>query len=357
MTSVNNLYRVPPRMARKYVERCLKVGLVPFLQSSPGIGKSSIMKAVAEFFNLKLIDHRLSTSPPEDMSGLPAFKDGYAYFAPFAELFPVEGTPLPVKTRNAAGEAVEFYDGWLIFLDEFNSARKETQAAAYKLILDKMVGQHKLHENCAIACAGNLSTDRAIVNPLSTAMQSRVVHIEMIHSFEEWLMDVALPQNYDHRLVSFLSQHQEDLMDFRPDHSDKTFCCPRTWEFAERLIHGEQINDEDTGLLAGTITSGIAAKLVQYCKVFENIPKVEDIIADPHHHHIPRELDMIWAVTGALLSNLTAKNMDKISVYVDRLDTSFRILFYRSILARHPDLRHHQAYVKALVSLAQYLRG
>lgn len=357
MTSINNLYRVTPRMARKYVERCLKVGLVPFLQSSPGIGKSSITKMVAEFFNLKLIDHRLSTSPPEDMSGLPAFKDGYAYFAPFAELFPVEGTELPVKKRNGAGEPIEYYDGWLIFLDEFNSARKETQAAAYKLILDKMVGQHKLHPNCVIASAGNLSTDRAIVNPLSTAMQSRVIHIEMVHSFEEWLMDVALPQDYDHRVISFLSQHPELLMDFKPDHNDKTFCCPRTWEFAERLVHGEEVTDEDTGLLAGTITAGVAASFVQYCKVFERVPKVEDIIADPEGHPIPRELDMVWAVTGALLSNLTTKNIDKIVVYVDRLDTSMRILFYRSIMARHPDMRHHPAYTKALTQLAQYLRG
>lgn len=219
-----------------------------------------------------------------------------------------------------------------------------------------MVGQHKLHESVAIACAGNLSTDRAIVNPLSTAMQSRVIHIEMIHSFEEWLMDVALPQNYDHRAVSFLSQHQELLMDFKPDHSEKTFCCPRTWEFAERLVNGLEVTDEDTGLLAGAITAGVAASFVQYCKVFDRIPKVEDIIADPHHHEIPRELDMIWAVTGALLSNLTTKNIDKISVYVDRLDTSMRILFYRSILARYPDMRRHTSYVRALASLGRYLR-
>lgn len=350
--TINNLYRVPPRKARYYVERCLKVGLVPFLQSSPGLGKSSIMKAVAEFFNLKLIDHRLSTSPPEDMSGLPAFKDGYAYFAPFAELFPVEGTEMPINPKTGLQ-----YEGWLIFLDEFNSARKETQAAAYKLILDKMVGQHKLHPNCVIAAAGNLATDRAIVNPLSTAMQSRVIHIEMIESFEEWLLDVALPQDYDHRVISFLSQHQELLMDFRPDHADKTFCCPRTWEFAERLVHGEEVEDGDTGLLAGTITAGVAASFVQYCKVFEKVPKVADIIADPEGHPIPREKDMVWAVTGALLSNLTTKNIDKIVVYVDRLETDMRILFYRSIMARHPDMRHHPAYTKALTQLAQYLRG
>lgn len=352
MSNVNNLYKATPRLARKYIEHCIKSGVVPFLQSSPGIGKSSLHFLVAEFFNLCLIDHRLSTSPPEDMSGLPAFKDGYAYFAPFRELFPVEGTPLPINPKTG-----QSYDGWLIFLDEFNSARRETQAAAYKLILDKMVGQHKLHPNCVIACAGNLSTDRAIVNPLGSAMQSRVVHIEMVVSFEEWLMDVALPQGYDERIISFLSQHPEKLMDFRPDHKDKTFSCPRTWEFMDRMVRGEPVTDEFTGLYAGTITSGIAVEFVQYCKVYDRVPKVADIIADPHYYEIPRELDMVWAVTGALLSNLTKDNVDKITVYVDRLDKSMRILFYRSMMVRHPTLRHHPAFTRALTDLSRDLRA
>ena len=357
MSNAQSLSKCGPRQTRAFIERCAQVGLVPFVQSSPGVGKSSIMALVAEFFNLKLIDHRLSTSPPEDMSGLPFFKDGYAYFAPFAELFPVEGCELPVKRRDADGKPIEWYDGWMIFLDEFNSARKETQAAAYKLILDRMVGQHRLHENVVVTCAGNLSTDRAIVNPLSTAMQSRVVHIEMQCVFDEWLVDVALNEDYDHRLISFLSQHKNLLMDFKPEHNEKTFCCPRTREFANRLIKGRELNDEDSKLLGGTITSGVAVSFVQYCKVFERVPKVEDIIADPHHYEIPRELDMLWAVTGALLSNLNKQNLDKICVYIDRLDKSFQILFYRSIMVRHPDMRHHPSYVKALVEMQRGLRA
>lgn len=362
MTQGNNLYRVGPRMARKYIERCILAGLVPFLQSSPGMGKSEITHAVADFFDLCLIDHRLSTSPPEDMSGLPAFKDGYAYFAPFRELFPlVDATP-PINPKTGKP-----YSGWMIFLDEFNSARKETQAAAYKLILDRMVGQHKLHPDCVIAAAGNLSTDRAIVNPIGSAMQSRVAHIEMMCVFEEWLYDVALPQNYDQRIIAFLSQHPELLMDFKPDHKGRTFCCPRTWSFVNRLTKGYNpesdkveelpITDDDTALFAGTITEGVAASFVQFTKVYADIPKVADIIADPHHHHVPSSLDMLWAVTGALLSNMTPQNFEKISIYADRLDTSMRILFYRSVMVRMPELRQHKAFTNAMISLSQHLRG
>lgn len=125
-----NLYRAGPRKIREFTLDCLYAGLVPFIQSSPGMGKSSIIRSIAVELNLKLIDHRLSTSAPEDLSGLPRFNEkGEAIFAPFAELFPLEGQELP-KKYNDKGEVVGTYDGWLVFLDEFNSAVKTVQAAA-----------------------------------------------------------------------------------------------------------------------------------------------------------------------------------------------------------------------------------
>src|SRR6185437_6512290 len=113
-------YTVTPRQTRKFITRCMISGLVPFIQSSPAMGKSAIVAAVAREYGLQLIDHRLSTSAPEDLSGLPRFReDGIATFAPF-DTFPTDDMPIP-----------EGKQGWLLFLDEFNSASKMVQAAAY----------------------------------------------------------------------------------------------------------------------------------------------------------------------------------------------------------------------------------
>ena len=214
---MTDLYRCTPRQVKEFVTDCLFAGLVPFVQSSPGMGKSTIMRDVAKDLQLKMIDHRLSTSAPEDLSGLPRFdENGRAVFAPFADLFPLEDTPKP-----------EGKEGWMLFLDEFNSASKSVQAASYKLILDRMTGQHRLHQNCVITAAGNKATDRAIVNPIGTAMKSRLVHLSMDIDFDEWMQDVALKDNWDKRIIAYLSQYPSKLMDFKPDHHNKTFCCPR----------------------------------------------------------------------------------------------------------------------------------
>ena len=321
------------------------VGLVPFVQSSPGMGKSSIAKSLAKEANLQIIDHRLSTSEPTDMSGLARFNEnGYAYYSPFEGLFPLESTPLP-----------DGKNGWLLILDEFNSAKKDVQAASYKLILDREVGQHKLNPNVYIICLGNLATDRAIVNNLSTAMQSRLIHFVMEVSFTEWLEDVAIKDSYDSRLIAFLSMYPKYLMDFRPDHQEKTFCCPRTWEFMNKLIMDEEIVDEDAPLFAGTITSGKAVEFIQFNKAINGLVNVKDVIADPHYCQLPPNLACLWATTTHLLEQVNHKNFDPICTYVGRFDMSFRVLFFRSIVIRYPELKQHPAFIRSLSEVSRYL--
>ena len=91
------------------------------------MGKSDIIRTIAGLFKLKVIDFRVSQCEPVDMQGYPGVTDGRMTFH-IPEYFPIEGDTIP-----------EGYDGWLLFLDEFNSGNKQTEAAAYKLILDREV--------------------------------------------------------------------------------------------------------------------------------------------------------------------------------------------------------------------------
>jgi hypothetical protein len=348
--NAQEIYRCTPRQARGMIIDCIQAGLVPFVQSSPGMGKSAIMKSIANQFNLHLIDHRLSTSAPEDLSGLPEFyTDAHgvrrARFVPF-DMFPVQGTPVP-----------DGKDGWMLFLDEMNSGTKMVQAASYKITLDKMIGQLPLHERVAITAAGNLSTDRAIVTALSTAMQSRVIHIEMLINFREWLEDVALVEDYDERVIAYLSYKPDHLMDFRPDHQEKTFACPRTWEFMNRLIHNKEVLDEKTPLYAGTLTSGIAVDFVQFTKVHNTIVSVKDVEKDPSGCPVPRDSPSKWMTITHLSKYITEKNLGALCTYANRMGIEFRILFFRTMMVRHPELRHKPEYAKAMSDLTQHLNS
>lgn len=356
MTDINNIYRVTPRQLASYIEDDFYAGLVPYVEGSPGIGKSSIFAQVARKLNLKLIDHRLSTSAPEDLSGLPMIdqETKTASFMPFAELFPLDNTEVPL---NDAGQP---YDGWCLFLDEMNSAPKSVQAAAYKLVLDRKTGQRDLHERVVIGGAGNLSTDRAITNPISTAMQSRLSHYVLDINFNEWLEDVALKHNWDRRIIAYLSRYNSKLMDFKPEHNEKTFCCPRTWEFVNQLLQTREpskkgIDPKRASAYAGKITSGVAVDFIQFTRCFENLISITEIIADPEKCRIPQDPAEQWANISHMTEMVDEKNFGDLAAYASRFSLDFRVLFFRSVLIQKPKLRQHQAFATAMRELNRYL--
>jgi hypothetical protein len=349
VNQATNLYRVTPRQAVEYILDILEAGLVPNLIGSPGIGKSYIFHKIAEQFRLKLIDHRVSTSAPEDFSGLPEFRDTptgrrKAVFTPFSDIFPTEDMEVP-----------EGYDGWLLFMDEINSGTKMTVAAMYKLVLDHMTALEKLHPKLLKACAGNLMTDRAIVNDLGNAMKSRLVTLELMVDFNEWLEDVALPQQFDTRIIAFNSYDNDELFNFKPDHTDLTFNCPRTWEMMHKLIKNKPVTEHKTGLYAGTISSGSAAKFVAFCALESELIKVRDILADPENAPIPRENDRKWMLISHLMGHANEKNLNELCKYVDRIDLTFKIVFFRGLMVRNPEFRTHPSFVAAMIAINKKL--
>lgn len=219
---------VSPAQAQSILLDCISAGLVTMLHGSPGIGKSDIVKQVAETYNLKLIDIRLSQCDPTDISGFPQIqeikdKDGNtvdkkAAYIPM-DVFPLENDSLPLDKDGKE------MSGWLLMLDEINQAKQAIQSAAYKLILDRQVGQHNLHKNVAIVCAGNLETDGAITSRVGTALQSRMIHLEIKPDFQGWL-SWARDNGIDPRITSFINYMPEKLHFFDPKHKDKTFACP-----------------------------------------------------------------------------------------------------------------------------------
>lgn len=332
-----------PKETRLFIEECFNANLVPFIQSSPGCGKSSIIKQIAKDYSLKLIDIRLSTCAPEDLQGLPRFINNRAQFCPF-DIFPLEGDPIP-----------QGYEGFLIFLDEFNSAPRSVQAAAYRLILDREVGQYKLHPQCWLVAAGNLSTDKAITNNLSTAMQSRLVHIEMSVSLEDWMTDVALKENYDERIIAFINMYPHKLMDFDPERDEQTFACPRTWSFVNALIKGKKDITYLTPLLKGTISQGIAIEFTSFVNVYKSLVSLEDILKDPFNTEVPEDLASKWALITSLSQKANKANLEKISIYLDKFMNSFQVLFYRMLLAKDSSFITHPIFTKIATKISKYL--
>ena len=301
------------RQAKPFIVKTLLAGLCPMIAGSPGCAKSATIHEIAEEYNLHLIDIRLSTVDPSEMNGFGMVVDGIAKYVPF-DVFPIEGTPLP-KGK----------DGFIIFLDELTSAAPAVQASAYRLILDRMVGQHKLHPKCLLAAAGNLITDGAIVHRQSTALSSRMVHFKVEPNVKEWIEDFALPKGVDYRVIGFAEFKPELLTRFDPAKVNFTFPCLRTYEFLSRLIKGDSVEYDNIPLYQGAIGEGAATEFVSYCKVYKEIPSLEEILADPTGFKLPTEPSTQLALSNMIASNLDATNAPVLIQAIERLDVSMQV--------------------------------
>jgi hypothetical protein len=322
--------QVSYKQARRLIIAYIKAGLVPMVEGSPGIGKSAIVHSIAREFNLLVIDLRLAQCDPTDLLGFPKVNGMKAGYVPM-ETFPIEGDELPINPETGKP-----YAGWLLFLDELTSANRAVQAAAYKLILDRMVGQHKLHKNVAIVAAGNKESDGAIVETMSTALQSRLQHMELVLDVQEWL-DHSHEAGYDHRIGDYIKFKSSQLYTFKPDHTDKTYACPRTWEFASKLLKGiTDLRDKDTlPLLAGTLSEGVAREFLNFCRVYRDLPKVSEIMANPGQVEVPVEPSILYALTGTLANHAKMDNIAGLMKYIRRLGKEFQVITLKEIMRRN----------------------
>jgi hypothetical protein len=323
--------QVKSSQAARMITTAIKARLVPFLKGSPGCGKSQIIHQIAKDHNLEVIDLRLSQCDPTDLAGFPTIIDGKADYMPMKH-FPIEGDSLP------KGKA-----GWLLFLDEATSAPSAIQAAAYKLVLDRMVGSHHLHKNVAIALAGNLESDGAIVHEMSTALESRLVHMELVVDATEW-NNWAIIKGLDSRITSYINYKPGSLYTFSADHTDCTYACPRTWEFADRLLKEDDDNSVDAlPLLSGTLSEGVAREFLAFCKIYRDLITVEEICKDPVNCKVPSEPSKLFALCGSIAEKMTDGNVAGLIQFVFRMPAEFQVICLREAVRRNKAILKNEA--------------
>lgn len=337
MTPIKNSVSI--NTAAAMIAVYLNSNLVPFIVGSPGLGKSAIVHKYAKDNNLKVIDLRLAQCDPTELSGFPSTytdADGIkrAGYIPM-DTFPVKGSSLPINEDTGVQ-----YAGWLLFLDELSSAPASVQAAAYKLCLDRMVGQLPLHANVLIAAAGNLDTDRAIVNEMSSAMKSRLVHMEAHLDTKEFI-DYMQTNNWHPLITSYIGFKPDAAYTFNPDSSDSTYACPRSWEFINRLLQDglDMSPNSPTALpvILGTIGS-VGNEFLQFSRLANSdLPTIPQIVANPTTTPLPSDLGLIWALIGSIAAegskDLTI--LPQLVAYVNRMSIEHQVVCLRDIIKRN----------------------
>ena len=263
--NINNVKQV----FKKMIETKFKG--TPMLWGRHGLGKSSAIRQVASEQGYRLIDLRLAQKEAIDITGmLFTFEDKALNMAVTAN-HPPQWFADALKNGKV-----------VLFLDEFNMARREVMNAVFELVLDRKLNNVALPDDVFIVCAGNPEDDRYDVQPMSESLVDRLLHIKVEPSVDGWL-DHAEKSDCDSRITAFIRANPTAL--FHPNKLDEKFPVSikhseRTWlDRADAILKLELSEDLQHELLCGAIGQEVAILFSKTIKK-DNMPvSVKEIFA------------------------------------------------------------------------------
>lgn len=283
---------VTSESARRSIMTCFKHQRPLFLWGPPGIGKSELVASIAKEMNGIMVDLRLAQMEPTDLRGIPYYnKDNQMMdWAP----------PIDLPSAETASK----YPVVVLFLDEMNSAAPSIQAAAYQLILNRRIGKYELPENVVVIAAGNRESDKGVTYRMPAPLANRFVHLEMRvdhGAWETWAVNNKIHKD----VVGYVGFSKNDLFDFDPRSSSRSFATPRSWSFVSELLQDEQLSDHEMmDLVAGAVGEGIAHKFMAHRKVAGQLPKPADILSGKVTELKVKEISAMYSLTIAMCYEL-----------------------------------------------------
>lgn len=214
------------------LEYLFKAEVTPFIWGHAGIGKSTVIKQYAHKKGYKFFPFYLGTqSDLGDILGLASFvKDENG-----SEIATTFATPKWLK--DTIDYCIANPDsGAIIFLDEFNRARRDILNGMFSLALDKTFHTLKLPKNCHIVAAGNPPTDEYYVTDINeTALMARFAHIKLEPTFNEWV-NYAKDAGFESTLISFLQEQPSMIEDAKSIFNLPVKVDRRSYERINRLM-------------------------------------------------------------------------------------------------------------------------
>lgn len=287
--------------AKEMAKLFWELDIPTYFHSPPGVGKSDIMRQLAEEADVGFIDIRVGTMLPEDLTGIPV-PDLEKKVATWlrAEYWP-----------NAKRDG----ERGIIAFDELSDANKNLQSCIYRVVLDRQIGEYKLPRGWWPVAAGNRREDRAAAQSVSTALANRFAHIHVRPDADVWCA-WANQNNIDPFLVGFI-KYRPNLI-HNMDGSDLlAFPTPRSWAVASKVF--AKSADMRFKALCAIVGEGAAVEVSAYFKLVD-LPDFEEIASNPTKAAIPEEPASRYALSSLLARKMTKENFGQIYKYIKRDD-------------------------------------
>jgi len=201
-----------------------QAGITLFVWGWHGIGKSEVVRQVAEEDGLGYFDLRCATQEIGDLVGLPLISDdGFTTWSPPA-WFPTE-----------EGK------GGYIAVEELPRASLEVRQALFQFVLDRRLHTHLLPDSWAIVCLSNPPTEEYELWGLDPALMDRFLHVKLFPEKWEWIRYAHQKgkegEELDPGIIEYVSISPPEVLGLGlKDFPLEVHPTPRSWSMLGRML-------------------------------------------------------------------------------------------------------------------------
>lgn len=275
--------------------------VVPYLESDPGCGKTSVVDQLADEMNGRVEVLRLVDRLPNDVAG---------WSIPNAErtvMKRVQPDWMPDEKESLV----------YLFLDELPQAAVMNQNTAGQIINERKVGPYNLPRNTIVIAAGNPPKARAGTNQMPTHVRDRLTFLHVSPDAED-VTRYFQTIDVDPRVVGYL-RHRPDMLS-RFDKDAQSCPSPRSWQRVSSTLSAGMPRSLTMLTVSGTVGQEAATDFTAYLKLAEQMPHIDEILTNPDKAPIPTEPGILYAIAAALVPRLNKDHAEAITTYLRRID-------------------------------------
>ncbi|KDB52897.1 hypothetical protein X805_15010 [Sphaerotilus natans subsp. natans DSM 6575] len=254
---------------------------------APGVGKSTVIRELCAQEGIGFIDIRLSQREPVDLRGLPVPHGDQVRWLLSSE-WP--------RDPNSRG---------ILLFDELTSADRMLQVAAYEMILDRRLGDlYQVPPGWLICAAGNRREDRAVSQPLSSALANRFCHLELKVDLPGWIA-WAQQRELHPMVIAFLKYRPHCFLDMSGS-IERGWPSPRSWErVAHVLTRSDGLDAISLELLVhGLVGTAAATEFLAFMRLHQELPDLDAMLLGEIPFDLPERMDLRHAVATGLAQHL-----------------------------------------------------
>ena len=295
------------------------------LLGEPGIGKSSLLKDVAE--------------------GL-----GYEYAYIDVPNMDLGDIAMPVidhdtkTTRYYPNARFKLHEKkpLVIMLDEFTKGADPVKNMLHPMLekANPRCGDVSLHKDCIVFLTGNLSSD-GVGDTMKAHSRNRLVPIQISKpTADEWL-SWAINKGIEPEVCAWVSRFPQVLASYtdggqndnpyiyNPKKTTGAFVSPRSLETASNIVKSRRENDTDSVIsaLSGAIGEAGARDMQAYIEFADQLPTWEQVISSPTVTKVPTSPGACAITVFSAISRVDKNTITPFMDYLERFDAEWQAVF------------------------------